>query len=337
MAQVNVTIIGLGKVGASMGLALKALNKQAGAEHQFTIVGHDGTPSLLDQAQKIGAVDRTERNLANSVEKADLVFIDLPFHQVETALMQIADSLKAGAVVIDASPLKMPPIQWAKKHFRRASSGGAETYLVGVRPLFNPALVGDHRDDVEAASADLFSGGVMVIAPAADCPEEAVQLVADLCAMLGIKAHFADPAELDGIAAAMESLPLLLQLALFRGLNKSKSWDDLRWLGNTAFFLGTYQIGQADAEAMGKLLHQSREPLLRRLDEAMDVMRELREVLESGDELAIAEAFDEASNAYAKWDKARHNNDWVQLPDEGISEVAGARPLGKLFSFGKKK
>lgn len=336
MAQVNFTIVGLGKIGGSFGLALKAYSKLPNAEHQFTITGYDGTAALIDQAVKLGVIDRGERSLTASVEKADLVFLDLPYHDVENALQLIGDSLKPGAVVMDASPLKMPSIQWAQSHFRANAEGEPEAYLVGVHLLVNADHLADHRDTLDAARADLFNGGLMIIAPAASCPQEAVQLVADVATLLGIKQHFADPVEHDGILTAMESLPLLLQLALFRSLSSSKSWEDLRWMGNTAFYLGTYQLGQGDAEALGKQLYQSRDSLLRRLDDTLDTLTELRDVLRSGDELAIGEAFDRSMTAYSKWERTRRSNEWLPMPETPVP-TEGMRLLGGLFGRKDKK
>jgi prephenate dehydrogenase len=336
MAQVNLTIVGLGKVGGSMGLALRALSKQPNPQHHFTVTGYAGTPALLDQAVKLGAIDKAERSLPAAVSKADLVFLDLPYHEVESALGLMGEALKAGAVVMDASLLKQPAIRWSKEAMRRTAQGEPESYLVGVHLLVNPVLLGDYRDTLESARADLFSDGLMIISPAPDCPEEAVQLVADVAALLGIKQHFADPSEHDGIIAAMEGLPLLAQLALFRSLSRSKSWDDLRWMGNTAFFLNTYQLAQNDAEALGKVLYHSREALGRRVDDLMETLGELREVLRTGDELAISEAFDSAMAAYAKWDKARRTNEWLPMP-QVPSPSEGFRPLGNLLNFGRKK
>jgi prephenate dehydrogenase len=335
MAQVNFTVVGLGKMGASMGLALKAYSKQPGNEHQFSVTGYDGTPSLLDQATKLGAIDRGERNLAAAAQKADLVFLDLPFQDVEKALQVIGEVLKPGAVVMDASLLKEPSIQWAKTHFRRVNDKDTEAYLVGVHLLLNPVRLGDPRDTLDAASADLFTNGLMIISPSTTCPEEAVQLVADVASLLGLKQHFADPHEHDSIIAAMEGLPLLLQLALFRALSRSQSWDDLRWMGNTAFYLGTYQLGQLEPESAGKLAHLSREALVRRLDDTLASLTELRDVLRSGDELTISEAFDSASSAYAKWDRARHTNEWLPLPAIP-APGEGVRLFGGLFGRKKK-
>ena len=336
MAQVNFTMVGLGKAGGSLGLALKVYSKQPNAEHQFSVTGYDGTPALIDQALKLGMIDKGERNLSIAVEKADLVFLDLPYDDVESALELIGASLKAGAVVMDASPLKMPSIAWAQTHFRMNANNEPEAYLVGVHLLVNSEHLGDYRDTLEAARADLFAGGLMIIAPAANCPQEAVQLVADIAVLLGIKQHFADPSEHDGILTAMESLPLLLQLALFRTLNGSKSWDDLRSMGNTSFYLGTYQLGQGDAEALGKQIYQSREILLRRLDDTLDTLNELRDVLRAGDELAIGEAFERSMLAYAKWERTRRSNDWLPMPETPVP-TEGVRLFGGLFGRKDKK
>ena len=53
----RVTIIGLGRIGTSLGLALKA------SQPKLEIVGHDLAPDRLGAARKLGAVDRTEWNL----------------------------------------------------------------------------------------------------------------------------------------------------------------------------------------------------------------------------------------------------------------------------------
>src|SRR5260221_9991349 len=60
---------------------------------------------------------------------------------------------------------------------------------------------------------------ILVLSPAVNCPPEAIKFVSELAALLGLKLHFTDPAEHDGIIASMESLPLLMQLALFQTAN----------------------------------------------------------------------------------------------------------------------
>ncbi|MCC6984915.1 MAG: hypothetical protein IT309_00665, partial [Anaerolineales bacterium] len=61
---VKITIIGLGQIGASVGLALAA--------HKDKVVttGHDKEIGNEQRAKKLGAVDQTNHNLPASVENA---------------------------------------------------------------------------------------------------------------------------------------------------------------------------------------------------------------------------------------------------------------------------
>ena len=69
---VQITIIGLGQVGASMGLALKAHNLDV------RIVGHDKEIETAKEAHKLGAVDDVKYNLPASVREAKIVILAVP-------------------------------------------------------------------------------------------------------------------------------------------------------------------------------------------------------------------------------------------------------------------
>jgi len=339
MARVNVTIIGLQRLGASLGLALKRLMKEPGQKHEFVIVGNDEKPSAMDAALKLGAIDQKVRDLETAVENADLVFITAPYSLASDIFSIIGPAIKAGAVVMDMSPLKLAAIDWAKKYFRRNKDGEYEAYLVGVTPIVNPEHLEGLRGDTESARADLFDNGQFVISPAPDCPEEAVQLIADLAGLLNIRLHFVDPAEHDGLVAAMEQLPALLQLAFFRSLSISKAWTDLQRMGNPRFALATYLLAQESPEDLARPIFQNRDNAVRALETLIGTLDEIRDLLVSGDELALEQAFTDASRTYERWQAARHKNSWGDQPERPAMPSASLMgSLGSMFNpFGKKK
>ena len=69
----RVAIIGLGLIGGSVGLALK----KAGIAN-LEVVGFARRAEVASKAVSIGAVDRTEGDLASAVKDADLVLIATP-------------------------------------------------------------------------------------------------------------------------------------------------------------------------------------------------------------------------------------------------------------------
>jgi prephenate dehydrogenase len=329
MAQVNVTIIGLQRLGTSFGLALKRLRENPKITHEFVVIGSDEDRDAMQEARKKGAIDQEMRDLERAVEKADIVFLASPYGIADEVFGVIGPALKPGAVVMDTSPVKLASMAWADKHFRRNDEGQPEVYLVGTTAMLNPAYLNDPGQAMETACADLFDGGMFVLSPAPDCPQEAVQLIADLVALMGVKLHFADPAEHDGLIAAMEGLPILLQLALFRSLSSSQAWDDLRRLGNATFALATRCLASGNPGDLAALVTRNRENTIRALEALIGTLEEVHDLLVKGDEDAVEGAFADAMEHYERWQSARRKNDWGDRPEMPQAQPRGL--LGGLF------
>ena len=72
----NITFIGLGQIGTSVGLALAKQGKK------FYRVGHDIDSGRTNQAKKMGALEKVSFNLPSAVSEADIVFLGLPVDQI---------------------------------------------------------------------------------------------------------------------------------------------------------------------------------------------------------------------------------------------------------------
>src|SRR5258706_2226901 len=154
MARVNVTLIGLQRMGASLGMALKRHSKGPDAQHEFVITGSDENRDMMKAASAMGAIDQEIRDPGNAVEKADIVIVSMPYSMVKDIFSIIGPVLKPGAVVIDLSPLKLPSIAWARQYFRKDNDGKPEAYVIGVTPLINADYLQDPREGIEAARED---------------------------------------------------------------------------------------------------------------------------------------------------------------------------------------
>jgi prephenate dehydrogenase len=97
---VQLTIIGLGQIGTSVGLAL------AGKKDLIFRMGHDKENGNAKLAEKMGALDKTHYNLPASVRDADIVLLSIPFDGIRETLDFIKDDLKEGTVVMDTAPVK---------------------------------------------------------------------------------------------------------------------------------------------------------------------------------------------------------------------------------------
>src|SRR5438876_8880646 len=120
---VNVTIIGLGRLGGSLARRLVT-------QEQIRVSGHDRDTSLAAQAKREGFLHKTHLNVLQAVEEADLVLLTGTLAEQHEDLRLIAPELRAASVVATVGPLLAPPLAWAAEML----AGRAERYLVACHP-----------------------------------------------------------------------------------------------------------------------------------------------------------------------------------------------------------
>jgi prephenate dehydrogenase len=272
---------------------------------------------------------RTEWNLINAIENADLVVVALPLEAkgLPATLKLIGPHLHAGCVVISFAPLMQAPLQWATAHLP------AERYFVAAHPLLSPAHLYDGASGLDAAHADLFSGAVWALAPAPGCAPEALKLASDLALLVKATPYYVDPAEYDGLMGGAQALPALLSAALMRAAVQSTGWSEIRKVADRAFATATLSLDELDIAT----LTLNRENALRYLDSAIAELQNLRADLAHPDALLLAERLREASERRAQWLAERRRGDWeapntvkVELPS--ASESIQRHFVGNWFS-----
>jgi prephenate dehydrogenase len=313
---VQIALVGLGRIGGSIGMALSAHNG-------MQIAGFDRDPDAARVAQSRGAIHRAEWNLINAVEGADLVLIALPLSEQRDLLAALASSVREGGVIASAAPLLGPPIAWANELVP------AGRFFAAAHPILNPAHLHTGEAGLDAARADLFARGLWAVAPAPGCAPEALKLVGDLAMLLGASPYFIDPAEHDGLMGGVDALPALLALALMQAATASPGWHEMRKLADRGFAAVTVPL--ADAERAPLTLN--RDSALRYLDAAMAALRSLREKIAAGQEAALDESLAEAAALRATWLADRQRGDWDKLGKPPL-EMPSAGEMVSRMLFG---
>ncbi len=304
---IAVGIIGLGRLGASVGLALKRHHTDKSAAQQFAITGFDTDSATVDAARKAGAVDRAARTAADAAAHQDIVVLALPFGEGQGAYNAIADALRPGAVVLDCAPLKAPALEWAK-----ALPAGA--FALGVLPIVSPKYLFDGRDSVEFAAADLFDKGAWLIAPGASAAGDAIELASDFAGLMGASPLFVDPVEADAWVTAVELLPALIGFAAFYSLAGSAAWKDAQRAGSAALGRLTHHLYDTHPDDLRDMLLMNRTALTVHLDRLIDTLSSLRAALARADRSALEAALIGASDAYNAWINRRVKGQWEALP-----------------------
>lgn len=327
MASLRVAILGLGRLGASVGLALKRYSQTEG-KYQFECVGHDFSPELERRAREQGIVARTERLPEDAVRGADIVVQAMGYEDVRTTYKDMAIGLRDGVVILETAPLKQASLEWATKYLK------PEHHVVGLTPIVNPAYLYDARIDFDAASADYFDKGAILISPAASAAKEAVELAYNFGIILGGKPRFLDPQEHDALMAHTSTLPELLGVLSFYAMRQHPSWEDAQWLTPPIFGALTRPLKDVHPDAFRDEWIGNRDAIARALGTLIEALEQTRQRLLEGDQAAIEALASQTSEQYAEWVNRRHRADW----EKGESPKPEANQGGGIMSmlFGAK-
>ncbi|MEW6093043.1 MAG: prephenate dehydrogenase/arogenate dehydrogenase family protein [Chloroflexota bacterium] len=323
---VQLTIVGLGQIGASAGLAL------AGHRDKITRLGHDREPNMAKQARQMGAVDKIHFNLPAAVEGADIVLLALPADQIHETLQVIAPCLRENAVVMDTAPVKSAVAEWMKELLPE------NCYYVGLTLAINPIYLQEAERGIRAAHPDLFTKGVIAISSPQGTVGEAVKLAADLSALLGAAPYFLDLAEADGMMAALHILPQLSAAALTNLVMNRPGWRDARRLAGRAFAEATLPVAEDGGDAaLAETVLQNRENVVRLLDEMIVSLEDLKQVISAQERKNLLGRLERAREGRSRWWRERSAGDW-QAADLQTDEMPRASlwkrlfgDLGKLF------
>jgi prephenate dehydrogenase len=204
MSFKQVTIIGTGLIGGSLGLALKK-RLLAGR-----IIGCDRAP-VLEKAEQRGAIDGGTTNPADAVRGSDLVILATPVIPILDLIGRLGPPLPAKTLVTDVGSTKKEIVQSAAKAFGRHA---------GLRFLAGHPMAGKENAGVEFADADLFEGAAWLFTP---LPAQNVH--AGLCAefihcveKMGARVAVVDASDHDRFCAWISHLPQMLSTALAAAL-----------------------------------------------------------------------------------------------------------------------
>jgi prephenate dehydrogenase len=324
---VQITIIGLGQTGASLGLALAA------HKERVFVTGHDKEISAERLAKQKGAVDATNHNLPASVENADLIVLAIPVHQLRETFGFIAQDVKQDAVVIDLCPVKSEVANWAKELLP------AHCHYVGLAPAIGPKYLTQMDSGLDAARADLFEKSVFLLSAPSGTPGSAVKLATDFVGLLGATAVMTDPVESDGLMASAHLLPKLTSAAVLSATVDQPGWQEVRKVASRAYYSVTSAFSEADdVESLSMLTLQNRQNVVHSLNKLLNSLVELRDDLESGDNEALKKRLTSAQRGRENWIGERGAADWSRLDDKPVEKVTFMqRMFGSKFGQSTRK
>ncbi|MDH7485128.1 MAG: prephenate dehydrogenase [Anaerolineae bacterium] len=314
MAKTKISIVGLGLVGTSVGLALSQ------GTRNYDIVGHDKEPKAAGEARRRKAVDSTDWNLINACEGASIVILALPVTAIRDTLQVIAPYLREGCLVTDTASLKTPVLQWAEELLPEG------VHFVGGDPVISAAGAG-----AEEASADLLKNALYCLCPSPRAAPDAVRLASGLVERLGAQPYFLDAAEHDGLMAAVDHLPAVLAAVLLRSTTGGGSWRDMRKLAGGQYESSTQFASETPAVFRDACLY-NRQNIVRWIDAYTAALQEWKEMIIAGSVEQVEAAFEEVMQARLQWLRQRSSGLWEEAERPEVPRPPGF--FQSLFGLG---
>jgi prephenate dehydrogenase len=219
-----VAIVGVGLIGGSFGLAIKA------AGFSGEVIGVSSHRSI-QSALAVSAIDRGA-SLAEAAEVADLIYLAQPVGRILATLHILNDLVRPDALVTDVGSTKHVIVETARKHLRRCA-------FLGGHPL-----AGKESRGVENAEADLFRGRPYVLTPstAEDLEHPIAQTLRQLLCKIGAEEVILGADEHDRRVAFSSHLPQLASTALASVLSEHEVLAGPGLIGASRLALSAYEI-----------------------------------------------------------------------------------------------
>jgi prephenate dehydrogenase len=279
----RVAVIGVGLIGGSFALALKA----AGACGR--VVGAGRSAENLEIARRRGVIDAAA-DAAEAARGADLVLVATPVAQYAEVFAAIGPVLGSRAIVTDAGSTKQDVVAAARSAF-------------GARfPQFVPAhpIAGAEHSGAASATAGLFRGKRVVLTPLAETSAPATDAVEQAWAACGARPYRMTPETHDEVFAAVSHLPHLLAYALVHDI---ATRDDAGLLFGYAAsgFRDFTRIASSHPEMWRDICVANRTALLAELDRYAAQLAALRPLVERGDAAGLERVLAAARAARERW------------------------------------
>ena len=264
----KVTVIGVGLMGSSVGLALR--DKQLANE----VVGVARHHHSIAQALKMGAIHRGTHDLRKALTNADLVILATPVKTIIHHLSVIGKFLKRGCIVTDVGSTKASIVETAQKHLPPF------VFFVGSHPL-----AGSEKSGAQYGRKDLFQNSICIVTPMEKTQKQAIDKVNELWTKLGTLVKFLSPEDHDKILAHLSHLPHLLAYGLMDMIPS----DYLEYA--TPGLKDITRIASSEPRMWVDICQANSKSIIHSLDELVKILSLLRKYIVAKDEQNLIEHF----------------------------------------------
>lgn len=277
MQPQRLSILGVGLLGGSIGLAVKA------AGMPCHVVGYGHRKETVERALEVGAIDEYATSSNAAVRGCDLVILCTPVGLFEKILAEIAAEIPDGAIVTDVGSTKRSVVKLGETLVPRSA------HFIGSHPM-----AGSEKRGVEFARADLFQGARCIVTPTDRSDPAAVAAVEQFWQRLGMTTTRMSADDHDRLICDVSHLPHAVAAALI-----AMQGDAALPLAGKGF-LDTTRIAGGDGGLWRDILHDNADNVADSLQRFRAQLDQLLTLLDPAKRDELAKWLDQAAARRAK-------------------------------------
>lgn len=276
----QVTIIGVGLLGGSLGLVLK---EQGLAK---TVVGIGRRQSNLELAVELRAIDRFFSEPQEAVRDSDFIVLATPVDTYISHVKKWGQDIPTGAIVSDVGSVKGQLV------IDLETALPATVSFVGAHPI-----AGKEKSGVVHATSQLFEGARCIVTPTPQTNAEALGKVRRVWEQAGSEVFSMDPMVHDWVLGAVSHLPHIAAFSLMHALDdlQGETSNDLSLLDFSGGGLrDTTRIAASSPEMWRDICLANRENLLKMVDQYILQLHAFKQLMKDQDGSGLADNIEQA-------------------------------------------
>jgi prephenate dehydrogenase len=280
----KITIVGVGLLGGSLGLAVKK-RRLAGQ-----VAGFVRRAASVAECKKLGIVDLATRDIETAVSGADLIVLCTPLAQMRPLLKRMLPAVPPGAIITDVGSVKAGVV---REFEALAAKRGA--HFVGSHPM-----AGSERTGVSAARADLFARAACVVTPTKRTDRDSLRKIEAFWKAVGARVLRLTPEVHDLLVSRSSHLPHIAAVTLANlVLNPANPKAQAALCANG--FRDATRIASGSPEMWRDIALENRKNLDRAIERFIGDLQIFRHALKKGDARAISRFLQTAKKRRDHW------------------------------------
>ncbi|WPR73226.1 prephenate dehydrogenase [Flavobacterium sp. NG2] len=255
----KVYVVGIGLIGGSMVLDIKALYPEA------TVYGVDSNENHLKEALALGVVDEVAS--LEAVADADFVIVSVPVDVALSLLPKILDLVGEQSIVFDVGSTKNPICKAVENHPKRRN-------FIAAHPIAGTEFSGP-----SAAIKGLFQGKTNIICEVEKTTFKLQEKALDLFRAMGMRIRYMDPKSHDKHIAYVSHLSHISSFMLGKTvIEKEKHEQDIFDMAGSGFE-STVRLAKSSPAMWTPIFKQNKEQVIETLEEYILNLTQFKELL----------------------------------------------------------